>query len=508
MQEIKLICTYTGAEQYVQTPTHFFDPMGPGSGVCCVNVTALGARGGDAICAGPLDPNGNFCTYGGGAAGATVSAPLVGLAETTFYQARVGGSGPNGDPQYAATPGGYNGGGSTAPDWNSQTQNGGGGGGATDLRAAPYGLSDRLVVAGGGGGAGGGGDGGGPDPELGWGGAGGLNGVKGSTGIGLGASSPPDGGGLGGTQTEGGAGGLLDTEYDPSSGTEPGGDGSLGQGGSGPLRGGGGGGGFYGGGSGNGPDGGGGAGGSSYGPDASTFTTGSNDGPGLLIVRYLADAPTPTCQDGAADTDYQSPVDIALACNEPTGQLLLQGFSIVSQPANGTATIPDPTVGSASYTPDAGFVGTDTFTYDNTSANGQGAPATVTVTTAECTITGTSESDDLVGTSGDDVICGLAGSDALSGQAGNDRLYGDAGGDVLNGGPGKDTITETGAAATAPRTAAGARGNTVRAGKANDRVKAANGIRDRIDCGHGTRDRATVDRFDRVKRCEKVKPKR
>lgn len=129
--------------------------------------------------------------------------------------------------------GGGNGGGGGG----NQSCEGGGGGGATDIRRAPYGLSDRLVVAGGGGGAGcyspggpggtgNGGDGGYPDGLIG------------------GGTAGPGGGG---TQTAGGAAGT-------------GGDGlntpgTLGQGGDGggtglglASCGGGGGGGLYGGG--------------------------------------------------------------------------------------------------------------------------------------------------------------------------------------------------------------------------------------------------------------------
>jgi hypothetical protein len=35
-------------------------------------------------------------------------------------------------------------------------------------------------------------------------------------------------------------------------------------------------------------------------------------------------------------------------------------------------------------------------------------------------------------------------------------------------------------------------------------VQAANGVKDRIDCGQGGNDKATVDEFDRVKHCEHV----
>jgi hypothetical protein len=43
-----------------------------------------------------------------------------------------------------------------------------------------------------------------------------------------------------------------------------------------------------------------------------------------------------------------------------------------------------------------------------------------------------------------------------------------------------------------------------RAGSGNDNVSSADGTREAVDCGSG-RDRARVDRKDRVKGCERVK---
>lgn len=134
---------------------------------------------------------------------------------------------------------GYNGGGVGG----GLSGGGAAGGGATDIRRAPYGLADRLVVAGGGGGGG----------DFGHGGDGG--GLAGQDGLGGGYGGTTSG--KGGTQTAGGANGAGTITGGPNSGagafglgghaqwTNPGG---YGQGS------GGGGGGWYGGGCG-GPDG-------------------------------------------------------------------------------------------------------------------------------------------------------------------------------------------------------------------------------------------------------------
>ena len=84
----------------------------------------------------------------------------------------------------------------------------------------------------------------------------------------------------------------------------------------------------------------------------------------------------------------------------------------------------------------------------------------------------TKKADRLLGTYGDDVINGLAGGDRIDGREGNDRL---------TGGPGKDQIL---------------------GGPGDDRINAKDGAADVVTCGAG-KDRAVVDRKDRVSGCEK-----
>jgi YVTN family beta-propeller protein len=96
----------------------------------------------------------------------------------------------------------------------------------------------------------------------------------------------------------------------------------------------------------------------------------------------------------------------------------------------------------------------------------------------------TTDGDDrLNGNAGDDVLYGAGGRDELSGGKGRDRLHGGDGNDELTGGPGV---------------------NRYSGGRGNDRIKARNGRRETVDCGAGKRDRATVDRKDRVRACERV----
>ena len=117
-------------------------------------------------------------------------------------------------------------------------------------------------------------------------------------------------------------------------------------------------------------------------------------------------------------------------------------------------------------------------------------------------LTGSAFGDRLRGLAGNDVLIALAGDDCLSGGAGNDRLTagagkdrlsGGAGKDKLSGGPGKDKLT-------------GGKGkDKLKGGPGDDTIKARDDRRETVNCGSGKKDRATVDRIDRVVRCEKVK---
>ena len=106
---------------------------------------------------------------------------------------------------------------------------------------------------------------------------------------------------------------------------------------------------------------------------------------------------------------------------------------------------------------------------------------------------------------GNDSIRGGRGDDRIVGGGGNDKLTGDAGNDRVDGGAGRDTLS---GGAGADRLSGGAGRNRYSGGAGNDKISAANGKKDRVDCGAGRRDSARVDRADRVKGCEKVRRRR
>jgi Ca2+-binding RTX toxin-like protein len=156
-------------------------------------------------------------------------------------------------------------------------------------------------------------------------------------------------------------------------------------------------------------------------------------------------------------------------------------------------------------------------------ANGCPAPVVVGPTAGNDILNGTAAGEQICGLAGNDTINGLGGNDTLFGDAcnvkakllaatggndklnggnGNDTLYGAGGNDVLNGGKGKDKLF----GGRGNDTLTGGPGvNKYSGGAGNDTVNARNGSKETIDCGAGKKDKATVDRKDKVRGCEKVR---
>jgi Ca2+-binding RTX toxin-like protein len=105
------------------------------------------------------------------------------------------------------------------------------------------------------------------------------------------------------------------------------------------------------------------------------------------------------------------------------------------------------------------------------------------------TLTGGGEGEVVVGFGADDRLRGEGGHDCLVGGPGADRLTGGDGHDRIAGGGGRDVLI------------GGAGVNVYDAGGGNDLVRARNGRPESVRCGSG-RDRAYVDRRDRVRGCE------
>jgi len=95
---------------------------------------------------------------------------------------------------------------------------------------------------------------------------------------------------------------------------------------------------------------------------------------------------SPVAVDDAADTLEDAAVTIDVLANDGDvdGDALV--VASVTQGANGTVTNNG---SSVTYTPDAGFLGTDTFTYTASDGTAQSSSATVTVTVSDVPDTGT-----------------------------------------------------------------------------------------------------------------------
>ncbi len=185
-------------------------------------------------------------------------------------------------------------------------------------------------------------------------------------------------------------------------------------------------------------------------------------------------------------TPRNTPVAISLACPDtgPAYEQTPVRLSIPDLPANGTIPADAGPAGAGTetrtYTPRAGFTGTDTFTYRGFDQFGFAPRVTVAVnvrapgeagsspgvrasSALRCgglrtTLIGTARRDRIFGTArrdviaaqggndlvrglgGNDVLCLGAGADRAFGGAGRDRILGQGGADRLLGGPGADVM--------------------------------------------------------------------
>lgn len=173
----------------------------------------------------------------------------------------------------------------------------------------------------------------------------------------------------------------------------------------------------------------------------------------------------PVSTDGSAAAVTDTVIEGRLAAYDVGAGSTVLTYSLVGTDGgalHGTVTILDSSAGTYRYTPDAGYTGTDSFTFRATDAAGTPLSDDGVVSveffadTAAQTLTGSSGTDALAGTAlvdtmtgggRDDVLDGKAGVDTLDGGAGDDTLIGGAGADVLTGGTGTDLADYAGSSA-------------------------------------------------------------
>src|SRR5438309_6925838 len=92
----------------------------------------------------------------------------------------------------------------------------------------------------------------------------------------------------------------------------------------------------------------------------------------VTITVNAAQNNVPTADSKTISTNAGTPVTITLTGTDPIQGDTLK-FSVVANPTHGTLT--NPTSNTVTYTPNAGYSGTDTFTYKAT--DGQGVDSNI-----------------------------------------------------------------------------------------------------------------------------------
>jgi uncharacterized protein len=174
-----------------------------------------------------------------------------------------------------------------------------------------------------------------------------------------------------------------------------------------------------------------------YSPDAFR----SSDHDPVIVGLNLNTAPIAV--NDTATTDENTAVNINVLTNDSDINGDALQLSLLSNPVNGTAVINDNGTPSdfaddfITYTPNTGYVGSDSFTYSINDGKDSTATASVSLTiNPSGGIIGTPGNDILIGTNRNDLIRGLGGNDILLGGNGNDSLYGADSNDTLLGGNG------------------------------------------------------------------------
>jgi Ca2+-binding RTX toxin-like protein len=223
----------------------------------------------------------------------------------------------------------------------------------------------------------------------------------------------------------------------------------------------------------------------------------------LITVTPVNDPPLARPDIAAVRQDEPAVIDAAAndsagPADETGGALTLES---VSAPGHGQAEliVSGADQGKVRYTPSAGYLGQDSFTYvvSDGSATATGTVAVVvgpapmlTLCGLRPTILGTVRADTLTGTPGDDVILARRGNDVIDGGGGNDvvcagpgadRVTTGGGDDRIGGGTGPDVIESGGGH---DRARGGVGPDEISAGPGDDSVAAGPG-NDVVDGGEG-----------------------
>ncbi len=167
--------------------------------------------------------------------------------------------------------------------------------------------------------------------------------------------------------------------------------------------------------------------------DESVIVTSTTGGGHRGAAAYWSGLPTTL----AFDDSFTTTADTAITADVLENDLTGTGFKpvgLTELPNHGTVIINEDN--TITYTPDAGFYGTDVFVYRGINEGGKTDTAVVTVSVDQNLIEGTISNDTLTGSAVSDRLVGFAGSDIFTTNSGSDVL-------VFNSaGEGVDTITD------------------------------------------------------------------
>ena len=153
----------------------------------------------------------------------------------------------------------------------------------------------------------------------------------------------------------------------------------------------------------------------------------------VTMVPVAPPPPPPTADNKMIQTNKETPIGITLTGTDPIPGDVLK-FSVVGSPTHGTVA-PGTVSSNVFYTPNTGFIGTDSFTYKVTDTNGQTATATVNLSVTAAAVTATADTY----TANENQALTIS---AASGVLANDILPGGETGTVaVNTGPSHGTLT-------------------------------------------------------------------
>ena len=110
------------------------------------------------------------------------------------------------------------------------------------------------------------------------------------------------------------------------------------------------------------------------GPDSFSFFAAGPGGQSntATVSVTVSPPPVPSANDGSISTAYNTSGATTLS-----GSGVISGYAVVAGPSHGTVSISGVT---ATYTPSAGYYGSDSFTFDAAGPGGTSSPATISVT--------------------------------------------------------------------------------------------------------------------------------